>query len=65
MDEPLFDDLRQLRRDHQRANDAFETQEAQVITFLRAKGYSWEEIGREIGITRQSAWKQYGRKVEE
>ena len=65
MPDPLFDDLLQLRRDRTKANASFDKQEAQVIALIRAKGYSWEDIGRELGVTRQSAWERYGRQVEE
>ncbi len=65
MDEPLFDDLLQLRMDRAHANAGFDTQEAQVIALIRAKGYSWDDIGKALGVTRQSAWEKYVRQVEE
>lgn len=61
----LFDDLRQLRLDRDRANAEFDRHEAEVINLLRSKGYTWDQIGRELGVTRQSAWERYGHQVEE
>jgi DNA-directed RNA polymerase specialized sigma24 family protein len=65
MPDPLFDDLRQLRRDRERANAEIDKQEAQVIALIRAKGLTWEQIGQEFGISKQAAWERYGPKVEE
>ncbi len=62
---PLFNDLLAIRMDRQQVNAEFDKQEAQVIALIRAKGYSWERIGQELGVTRQSAWERYGHQVEE
>ena len=32
----------------------------QAVTGLRAKGYSWAEIGTRLGITRQAAQQRWG-----
>lgn len=32
-----------------------------AIAQLRAGGYSWADIGRELGVTRQGAFQRYGR----
>jgi transcriptional regulator len=65
MDEPLFDDLRQIRRQRDRANTDFDEQETQVITLIRGKGYTWDQIAQVLGVTRQSAWERYASKIGE
>ena len=34
---------------------------ADTVTGLRAAGYSWTDVGRELGVTRQAAQQKYGR----
>jgi hypothetical protein len=31
-----------------------------AITGLRARGYSWADIGRQLGVTKQAAQQRYG-----
>lgn len=31
-----------------------------AVTGLRAKGYSWADIGRQLGVTRQAAQQRFG-----
>lgn len=64
MSEALFDDLRQVRRDRDRANAKFDRQEAELIALLR-KLYTWERIGQELGMSKQAAQQRYGKGVEE
>lgn len=45
--------LKDLRRDLDRL-------EYTVVTLLRANGATWEQIGEEMGITRQSARQRFG-----
>jgi hypothetical protein len=33
---------------------------ALAVAGLRARGYSWADIGSALGITRQSAWERFG-----
>lgn len=58
----LLDDLRELRRQRDLVDAEFDRQEAEVVALLRAKGHSWGRFGQELGVTRQSAWEQYGTK---
>jgi hypothetical protein len=37
-----------------------DTAMGQAVTGLRAKGYSWAEIGTRLGITRQAAQQRWG-----
>jgi len=37
---------------------------AEAAAQLIAQGYSYGDIARELGITRQAAWKRFGRKPE-
>lgn len=37
---------------------------AEAAAQLIARGYSYGDIARELGITRQAAWKRFGRKPE-
>jgi hypothetical protein len=37
---------------------------AEAAAQLIAQGYSYSDIARELGITRQAAWKRFGRKPE-
>lgn len=32
-----------------------------AVTTLRSQGFSWADVGRELGITRQAAQQRYGR----
>lgn len=42
----------------------FEAIEVQAVQAMRDNhGYSWSEIGRDLGITRQAAQQFYGRKI--
>lgn len=42
----------------------FEAIEVRAVQAMREKyGYSWSEIGRDLGITRQAAQQYYGRKM--
>lgn len=34
---------------------------SQAVAGLRAEGFSWGEIGRELGLTRQAAQQRWGR----
>jgi hypothetical protein len=34
---------------------------SQAVSGLRGFGYSWAEIGSRLGITRQAAWRRWGR----
>lgn len=36
---------------------------AAAVAGLRAEGFSWAEIGREVGMTRQAAQQRFGRQV--
>jgi hypothetical protein len=36
-----------------------------LVRWAREDGASWEEIAKELGVTRQAAWERYGPKVEE
>jgi hypothetical protein len=49
-------DLQALRRQR----DAIEKLIVEVVASSRRKGHSWEEIGRQLGITRQGAFQRYG-----
>jgi hypothetical protein len=49
-------DLTRARDQYQRAQDAASTARAQYVKALRkqrATGRTWEDIGREVGLTRQ------------
>lgn len=48
--------LVQLQRD---LDDALRS----AVLGLRSSGYSWEEIGRRLGVTRQAAFQRFGRGV--
>jgi ATP-dependent Clp protease ATP-binding subunit ClpX len=56
-EERLLEDLREIRHVRQR----LDRDEAEIVDLLRAKGYTWEQIGGALGVTRQSAWEKYGR----
>jgi ATP-dependent Clp protease ATP-binding subunit ClpX len=60
-EERLLEDLREIRHVRQR----LDRDEAEIVDLLRAKGYTWEQIGGALGVTRQSAWEKYGKGVEE
>ena len=58
--DPLYDDLAQIQRDRERAAAEFDRQEAEIVALLRAK-HTWEDIGRELGVTKQAVQQRYGR----
>lgn len=37
--------------------------ESAVIAVMDNGGYSWQDIGETLGISRQAAWKRYGQKA--
>lgn len=48
-----------------RARQEFEEVEARAVQAMREKyGYSWAEIGRDLGITRQAAQQRYARRID-
>lgn len=47
------EDLRTITRLRAEVDDAM----AWALAGLREQGYSWDEIGRAWGVTRQGAWK--------
>lgn len=53
----LFEDL----VEHYRAGDRTI---ALAAAGLRARGYSWADVGRSMGVTRQSAWERFGRQAQ-
>lgn len=43
----------------------FEVIEVEAVVAMRERhGYSWAEIGRDLGITKQAAQQYYGRRIE-
>jgi hypothetical protein len=44
--------------------ETVEDQLAEAVTDLYAADYSWTDIGRALGVTRQAALKRYGAHVE-
>jgi ATP-dependent Clp protease ATP-binding subunit ClpX len=60
-EERLLEDLREIRHVRQR----LDREEGEIVDLLRVKGYSWEQIGGALGVTRQSAWEKYGHRGEE
>ena len=36
-----------------------------LVRWAREDGASWEEIAKELGVTRQAAWERYGKGVED
>jgi len=60
-----LDDIRETRTDLARLTTRLEAQLRELVAIARDKGYSWEDIGRALGVARQNAWERYGPKVEE
>lgn len=44
-----------------RLREELDTATRYAVANLRSQGYSWADIGRELGITRQGAFQRYGR----
>jgi DNA-directed RNA polymerase specialized sigma24 family protein len=63
-DYPL-DDIHEIRTELARLTAQLETQLRELVAIARGKGYSWEDIGRALGVARQNAWEKYGKGVEE
>ena len=63
-DYPL-DDIHEARTELARLTTRLEAQLRELVAIARDKGYSWEDIGRALGVARQNAWERYGPKVEE
>jgi DNA-directed RNA polymerase specialized sigma24 family protein len=63
-DYPL-DDISETRTELARITAQLEAQLRELVAIARGKGYSWEDIGRALGVARQNAWEKYGRQVEE
>lgn len=63
-DYPL-DDIRETRAELTRLTRQLEAQLRELVAIARGKGYSWEDIGRALGVARQNAWERYGKGVED
>lgn len=44
--------------------ETIEVQTAEAVADLYVKGYSWTDIGRALGVSRQAALKRYGAAAE-
>lgn len=60
MVDKTIDNIREARA----AADKAEAEVTRLIRVARQLNRSWEDIGRGLGMTRQSAWERYGRQVE-
>jgi hypothetical protein len=49
----------EILRASQDVVEVIERERERLVQEARALGASWEDIGRALGITKQSAWKQY------
>jgi hypothetical protein len=63
-DYPL-DDIHETRTELARLTTQLEAQLRELVAIARGKGYSWEDIGRALGVARQNAWERYASKVME
>ena len=52
-----------LARAAAKVTDA-ETELARMVHQARASGASWASIAEHLGVTRQAAWKRYGKPAE-
>lgn len=64
MPESSIDRLRRARIQRDQSVKATEALFELSVEQCRADGHSWEDIGKALGTSRQSAWERYGRGTE-
>jgi hypothetical protein len=61
---PMADLTLDMIREARAMADAAEAEVTRAVKAARLLNRSWEDIGRALGVTRQSAWERYGRDTE-
>lgn len=62
-DEQLLNEIKEAIQRHHEAAAEFREEMVALVRRARARGWSWTEIGKALGVSRQSAFTRYARVI--
>lgn len=64
-DETLLRQIKEAIEEHQQADSDHRRRMVELVRRARARGWSWAEVGKALGVSRQAAFDRFARAVEE